>query len=187
MLVGSWLEIFRWRRLTPNFGGGKLAWLPQFPYLFHTSIEENIRLTKPGASTAEVVAAARKANADEFISGFSDGYHTGLGERGTRLSGGQAQRIALARAFLKEAPLMILDEPGANLDVESHELIHDALERALERRTALIIAHRLSTIKGADQIVVLDQGRVAQVGSHHDLIKTGGVYSTLIGTTGSGN
>lgn len=162
------------------------AWVPQFPYLFNASIEENIRLTVPGSSQADVIKAARLANADAFIRSFPEGYQTLVGERGARLSGGQAQRIALARAFLKDSPFVVLDEPGANLDPESASLLRDALDRILAGRTALIIAHRLSTIQQADHVVLLDQGRVVQAGAHADLKMHEGLYRQLMVAAGGG-
>jgi ATP-binding cassette subfamily C protein CydD len=158
----------------------KIAWVPQFPYLFHGTIEENIRMVKPDATHQAIESAANKANASEFILSLPEGYHTQIGERGARLSGGQAQRIALARAFLKNAPLVILDEPGANLDTHNLELIEQALNSVLKDRTALVIAHRMSTVKRADQIVVLDEGRVVQIGTHQDLSSQQGKYRELI-------
>jgi thiol reductant ABC exporter CydD subunit len=158
----------------------RIGWVSQFPYLFNTSIAENILIAKPGATDEEIVNAARLANADGFIRNLSGGYQTMVGERGARLSGGQAQRIALARAFLKDAPLMVLDEPGANLDPESQELLQEALGRLLAKRTGLIIAHRLSTIRNADQIVVLDRGQVAHVGTHDALLQQAGIYLKLV-------
>jgi len=149
----------------------------QEPVLFATSIAENIRYGRPGATQAEVEAAAKAANADGFIRAFPEGYATMVGERGVRLSGGQKQRIAIARAFLKDAPVLILDEPTSALDAESEDLVKEALHRLLEGRTALIIAHRLSTIEHADLVVVLDGGQIVEQGCHEDLLKDqGGLY-----------
>jgi thiol reductant ABC exporter CydD subunit len=164
----------------------QVAWVPQFPYLFNASVEENIRLAKPHVDLDQVVQAARQANADGFIQDLPEGYQTLLGERGARLSGGQAQRIALARVFLKDAPLLVLDEPGENLDPENTELLHQALDRVLSGRTSLIIAHRLSTIKAADQIVVLDGGQVVQVGKHVDLLNQEGLYRNFVQASAGG-
>ncbi|NPV67261.1 MAG: thiol reductant ABC exporter subunit CydD [Anaerolineae bacterium] len=158
----------------------RLAWVPQQPYLFNTSILENIRLGRPGATPDEVIFAARQAGADDFICALPDGYATVIGERGARLSGGQAQRIALARAFLRDAPLLILDEPTAHLDAESEALVEEAIGRLLRGRTALIIAHRLHTVARADRIIVLDEGRVIESGSHAELRAAGGLYSRLL-------
>ena len=147
-----------------------IAWVPQLPYLFNTTVAENIRLGRPGAGQDDVVQAAQQAGADDFIRALPQGYETVIGERGARLSGGQAQRIALARAFLVDAPLVILDEATANLDPESEAQIQSSLERLLVGRSALIIAHRLHTVRTADRIVVLDQGRVAETGTHAELM-----------------
>ena len=148
-----------------------IAWVPQLPYLFNTTVAENIRLGRPDAGHDEVVRAAHHAGAADFISELPLGYETIIGERGARLSGGQAQRIALARAFLVDAPLVILDEATANLDPESEAQIQTSLERLLVGRSALIIAHRLQTVRAADRIVVLDQGRVAETGTHAELMR----------------
>lgn len=157
-----------------------LAYVSQQPYLFQDTVLENIRLGRPQATFEEVVAAAQQAGAHEFIERLPQGYKTRLGERGARLSRGQAQRIALARAFLKNAPLVILDEPTAHLDPQSEEQLLQALERLLNGRTALIIAHRLNSIARADHIVVLDQGRALARGKHSELLRTCSVYRELV-------
>lgn len=163
-----------WRR--------QVAWVPQRPYLFNASVLDNIRLGSPHATPDEVAYAAQQAYAHDFIRALPDGYATTIGERGARLSGGQAQRIALARAFLRDAPFLLLDEATANLDAESEQLVNAAIQRLLTGRTALIIAHRLHTVTRSDRIVVLAEGRVAESGAHPDLVAAGGLYSTLVST-----
>ncbi|MEI7556571.1 thiol reductant ABC exporter subunit CydD [Candidatus Chlorohelix sp.] len=159
----------------------QVAWIPQNPYLFNTSVLENIRLGKQGASLEEIIEAAKLANAHDFIAALPQGYATVIGERGSRLSGGQAQRISLARAFLRNAPLLIMDEATANLDPLQEARIVEATNRLLEGRSALIIAHRLSTVYRADNILVLKEGRVAESGSHHELLAKNGLYRELVG------
>jgi thiol reductant ABC exporter CydD subunit len=158
----------------------QVAWVPQNPYLFNASIAENIRLARMSASRDEISRAAQLAFADEFIQSLPQGYDTLIGERGARLSGGQAQRIALARAFLKDAPLLILDEATSNLDPEYEALLQQATARLMENRMVLIIAHRLSTVYQADQIVVLDGGRVVETGTHASLVQQDGLYRRLV-------
>ncbi|HIQ06506.1 MAG TPA: thiol reductant ABC exporter subunit CydD [Anaerolineae bacterium] len=158
----------------------QVAWVPQRPYLFHTTLVENIRLARPDATMDAVIQAARQAHAHEFIQALPQGYETVVGEQGARLSGGQAQRIALARAFLKNAPLLILDEATSNLDPEHEALIQEATERLMQGRTVLIIAHRLSTVYRADRIVVLAEGQVAETGTHASLLQQGGLYRRLV-------
>jgi ATP-binding cassette subfamily C protein CydD len=158
----------------------KVAWVPQSPYIFHGTIAENIRLARPDASMEEIVAAARQAELHDFVDSLSEGYETPVGERGARLSGGQAQRLALARAFLKDAPFLILDEPTSNLDPEIELRIQSVLERLMKGRTVLYIAHRLSTVFSADQILVLSGGRILEVGTHTELSQRGGFYAKLL-------
>jgi ATP-binding cassette subfamily C protein CydD len=158
-----------------------IAWMPQRPTLFAMSIADNIRLGQPDASMDAVVRAAEQGFAHDFIQTFPDGYDTLAGERGARLSGGQAQRIALARAFLRDAPIVILDEPTANLDLETEEQIQQAIARLLQDRTALIIAHRLNTVASADRILVVQAGRIVEVGSHESLLaRSEGLYRNMI-------
>ena len=153
--------------------------VPQETALFSGSIRENIAYARPGASEAEIVAAARAAHAHEFVERLSLGYETVVGERGVKLSGGQRQRVAIARAILKDPAVLILDEATSNLDTESERLIEDALERLLVGRTTLIIAHRLSTVRRANRIVVLDHGRTVEEGSHDQLLSRAGLYARL--------
>ncbi|XP_030348574.1 mitochondrial potassium channel ATP-binding subunit [Strigops habroptila] len=167
--------------LDPSWLRGQvIGFISQEPVLFGTTIMENIRFGKPGASDAEVYAAARLANADDFIRSFPEGYNTVVGERGVALSGGQKQRVAIARALLKDPAVLILDEATSALDAQSEKVVQEALDRAASGRTVLLIAHRLSTIRGADLIVVLAQGRVAEAGTHEELLRRGGLYAELI-------
>ncbi|XP_053116366.1 mitochondrial potassium channel ATP-binding subunit [Hemicordylus capensis] len=160
--------------------GDVIGFINQEPVLFSTTIMENIRFGKPCASDAEVYAAARLANADGFIRSFPDGYNTVVGERGVTLSGGQKQRVAIARALIKNPTILILDEATSALDAESEHVVQEALDRAVAGRTVMIIAHRLSTVQGADFIVVLSKGRVAESGTHSQLLHKGGIYAELI-------
>ena len=161
-----------WRRL--------LAWVPQQPYIFNTSAAKNIRFARPQAHFAEIETAAERAGAHSFISSLPQGYDTILGEGGSRLSGGEAQRIAIARAFLKEPPIIILDEATAHLDVETEAGILDSLRDLLSGRTALIIAHRLRTVVNADVILVLSRGQIIERGTHEELLQIDGLYAEMI-------
>ncbi len=167
-------------RVAPEDWRQRVAWVPQSPTLFSGSAADNIRLGLPGASLDEVQAAARAAEADGFIRALPHGYDTPLGERGLRLSGGQAQRIALARAFLKDAPLLVLDEFTAYLDPDTTAAVQAALDRLLENRTALVIAHRLATIRAAHRILLLDTGRLIASGTHAELLRDCAAYRALI-------
>jgi ABC-type multidrug transport system fused ATPase/permease subunit len=156
-----------------------MAFVPQEVILFGGSIYDNILYGAPGSTSEQVREAARKANALDFIEGFPDGFQTVVGERGIQLSGGQRQRIAIARAVLRNPTILILDEATSSLDSESERLVQDALEKLMVGRTSVVIAHRLSTIRKADTIVVLDQGKVRETGTHEELIAAGGFYNRL--------
>src|SRR5262245_1398484 len=157
-----------------------IAIVHQDTYLFHGTVEDNLRLGKADATVDELRAAARAANADGFITALPEGYQTVVGERGVRLSGGQRQRIAIARALLRDAPLLILGEALSSVDAENEAVIQQALDRLMEGRTTLIFAHRLSSVIGADRVLVLDGGRLVETGTHVDLIARGGVYARLM-------
>ena len=156
-----------------------IALVPQDPVIFATSARENIRFGRPGASDAEVEAAARAAAAHDFLSALPEGYDSYVGERGVMLSGGQKQRIAIARAILRDAPILLLDEATSALDAESERAVQQAVERLSASRTTLIVAHRLATVKKADRILVFDQGRIVDQGRHADLVAGGGLYARL--------
>jgi ATP-binding cassette subfamily B protein len=156
-----------------------IAYVPQDPAMFHRTIADNIRFARPQATDEEVRRAAVLAHAAEFIQSLPDGYDTLVGERGIKLSGGQRQRIAIARAILKDAPILILDEATSSLDSESEGLIQDALWTLMAGRTAIVIAHRLSTVRRMDSLVVLDRGRIVEQGSHEHLLGLGGIYASL--------
>lgn len=158
----------------------KIAYVPQEPLLFHRSIHENISYGKPNATDAEIEQAAKQAGAYDFIIKLKDGFNTEVGERGVKLSGGQRQRIAIARAILKNAPILILDEATSALDSESESLIQKSLETLMKNRTSIVIAHRLSTIAKLDRIIVMNEGRIVENGTHSELLnKKHGIYAKL--------
>jgi ATP-binding cassette subfamily C protein CydD len=161
-----------------------VALVPQRPYLFYGNVLANIRMARLNASNDEVEQAAELAGAMEFIRKLSQGFATEIGERGVRLSAGQAQRIGIARAFLKDAPLLILDEPTSSLDAKSELLIRHALERLIQNRTVLVIAHRYNTIANANQVAVLADGKLVEVGEPMALLQREGIYSQLVGARG---
>jgi ATP-binding cassette subfamily B protein len=168
------------RDLDPSWLRRQIGVVAQEPLLFSTTIAENIRYGKPSATDEEVIAAARAANAHDFVDRFPEKYATKVGERGVQLSGGQKQRIAIARAVLKDPKLLVLDEATSALDAESEHLVQEALDRLLEGRTTLVIAHRLSTVKNADRVLVLDGGKIVQQGTHASLVGEAGLYRKLV-------
>ena len=160
----------------------QISFVLQESLLFHASIWQNIAYGRPEASRHEIIEAAKLANADEFIEKLPEGYNTMVGERGVTLSGGQRQRLAIARAIVRQSPILILDEPTSGLDAASEELVFDALQRLMEGKTSIVIAHRLATIQNADKIFVIDGGTVVQQGTHAELINSGGLYAHLYQT-----
>jgi len=157
----------------------QISYVPQEPLLFHRTISENIKYGRSDALDGDIITASKHAHAHEFIEDLPNGYNTPVGERGVKLSGGQKQRIAIARAMLKDAPILVLDEATSALDSESETLIQDALWKLMEGRTTLVIAHRLSTIQKMDKIIVLDKGKIIEEGSHKELLAKNGVYTKL--------
>ena len=166
-------------RADPSAVRAHIGLVPQETMIFGATARENIRYGRPGASDADIEAAARAAAADEFLQRLPEGYDTFLGERGARLSGGQKQRIAIARAILKNPPILLLDEATSSLDSESERLVRDALEELMRNRTTLVIAHRLATAINSDRIVVVDRGRIAGIGRHEELLRDNALYARL--------
>lgn len=176
LIDSSPLETYRieaWRH--------QIAYVGQSPTLFYGTVSDNLRIGKADATPQELEFAARTAQAHDFIMKLPHGYETMLGERGMRLSGGQAQRLAIARALLKDAPIILLDEPTSQMDAETESLIQQALTELTQNKTVLMVAHRLSTVQRADKIIVLAQGHVVEIGTHESLLKAGGLYARLTG------
>jgi ATP-binding cassette subfamily B protein len=167
------------RRLTLNSLRRQISLVSQDVFLFNGTVLDNILYGSPGASEEEVIAAAKAANAHDFIMGLENGYETRIGERGVKLSGGQKQRISIARAILKDAPILILDEATSAVDTQTERLIQEALNKLKENKTAIVIAHRLSTIQDADQILVLEEGEILEQGTHQELLDKKGLYYKL--------
>jgi ABC-type multidrug transport system fused ATPase/permease subunit len=168
------------RELDPAWLRGQMGVVAQEPVLFSTTVEENVRYGRPGATREQVIEACRWAHAHDFVAAFPDGYGTRVGERGQQLSGGQRQRVAIARAILRDPRILLLDEATSALDAESEGLVRDALARLMRGRTTLVIAHRLSTVVTADRVVVVDGGQVAEVGTHAELLRGTGLYRRLV-------
>jgi ATP-binding cassette subfamily B protein len=167
-------------RITQDDLRKSIAYVPQEPIMFHRSLRENILYGRQDASEEDVLKAAQDAHADEFIAELPNGYDTLVGERGIKLSGGQRQRIAIARAMIKNAPIILLDEATSALDSESEILIQDALWKLMKGRTAIVIAHRLSTVQKMDRIVVMDSGNIVEEGTHKELVhQEAGIYAKL--------
>jgi ABC-type multidrug transport system fused ATPase/permease subunit len=151
----------------------------QESFLFNGSIRDNLRLGKPNATDAELLSALEAANAREFVDRLPEGLGTVVGERGVKLSVGEKQRVSIARALLKDPPILVLDEATASVDTQTERLIQEALDRLMAQRTSFVIAHRLSTVRHADQILVMDRGRIVERGRHDDLLALGGIYARL--------
>ena len=168
------------RELTFESLANAVGVVSQETYLFHATVRDNLRFARSDATDEEVEEAARAAQIHDLIAGLPDGYDTVVGERGYRFSGGERQRIAIARTILRNPPILVLDEATSALDTQTERAVQEALERLAEGRTTIAIAHRLSTVRDADQIVVLDRGLVAEIGTHEELLSAGGRYAALV-------
>ncbi|MBM4442901.1 MAG: ATP-binding cassette domain-containing protein, partial [Candidatus Rokubacteria bacterium] len=159
---------------------GRIALVAQDTYLFNDTLRNNILIARPSATEPELAAAVSNASLDDFVRSLPDGLDTVVGERGAKLSGGQRQRVAIARAFVKDAPILILDEATSHLDAVNEQAVRESLALLAKARTTLVIAHRLSTVRDADRIIVLDGGRVAEIGDHESLLARSGLYARLV-------
>jgi ABC-type multidrug transport system fused ATPase/permease subunit len=168
-----------------SFWRSQVSWIPQFPFLFNDTIAANLRIANPDASDTAVISAAKQANVHEFILRLPNGYETRIGERGAKISGGQAQRLSIARAFLKDTPVLLLDEPMTSLDIGNERLIQDALHKLMAQKTVVMIAHKRTSIQRADHILVLDHGQLIQSGSRESLMNEPGFYRKLMGFEGA--
>ena len=168
------------RKLTLASIGRAIGFVTQETYLFHATVRENIRFARPDATDEEIEEAARAAQIHELVASLPDGYETVVGERGYRFSGGEKQRIAIARTILRNPPVLVLDEATSSLDTQTERLVQEALDRLAEGRTTIAIAHRLSTVVDADQIVVLDRGQVVEVGTYDELMVRSGRFAALV-------
>ena len=163
----------------PAWARARIAMVPQETVIFAASARDNLRYGRWSATDDELWAAAKAANAEEFLRKLPDGLDTFMGESGARISGGQRQRLAIARAILRDAPILLLDEATSALDAESERLVQDALDRLMENRTTIVIAHRLATVRAADRIIVMSEGRIVEQGKHDELTRAGGLYARL--------
>lgn len=168
------------KNLNPAWYRRQIGYVSQEPILFATSIRENIKFGNENVTDEQIFAAAKLANAHEFITSFEEGYDTLVGERGVRLSGGQKQRIAIARALVLDPTILLLDDATSALDAESEHLVQQAIDRAMQNRAVLVIAHRLSTVQNADLVVVISKGKIIEQGKHEELLAKGGVYKQLV-------